>query len=264
MALQNSVALGALTFLALWIFGDAINEQTPLISLGYGLVGILSTLPAFYLAFNHHWADSSHWVVRLLALPILAFFILIFTSVIYASLAYGHSPSDYFLLPDGTFNKTTIFNHVKNTVVYVFLVFVMQMIGARNEREIVVNRSLRPREKAASVVTLSGGTKSSNMELDINHFLYAESDANYLKIVFDNEGIQSATLRMTLKQFEEATAAFPQVARCHRAYMVNIEQISYLETGGGKGEAHFDVFQGTIPISKTYINDIRTRIQSVG
>lgn len=155
-------------------------------------------------------------------------------------------------------------NHIKSTAVYVFLVFIIQMIGASNERDIIVNRSRRPEVKAPSVVALSGGTKSCSMQLDINHFLYAESDANYLKVVFYDEDVQSTTLRMTLKQFEEATAAFPQVARCHRAYILNVDYVSYLESSGGKGEAHFDVFQGPVPVSKTYMADIGARLKSVG
>lgn len=101
------------------------------------------------------------------------------------------------------------------------------------------------------------------MQLDINLFLYAESDANYLNVVFYDAGVHSTTLRMTLKQFEEATAAYPQVARCHRAYILNINQVSYLESSGGKGTAHFDVYRGTVPVSKTYMTEISSRLKSV-
>ncbi|MBQ8072015.1 MAG: hypothetical protein IJ202_14355 [Bacteroidales bacterium] len=75
--------------------------------------------PAFYIAFRNRWSESGNWALRWLGLPALAFCLLLVGSFLYASLAYGHSPSDYFVLPDGGFNRDTVLNHIKSTALYV-------------------------------------------------------------------------------------------------------------------------------------------------
>lgn len=262
LALKNSAVMAILVMAVLGLFGKNIPEQTPLISLGYGLVSFIAMLPVYYLSFKNRWNEGPILSLKRLYTPLLTLAFSMAAALIYTPLAYGHNPVDFFVTPSGAFNGEMVWLLVKYALIAVLMVYIILSLGASNEREIIVNTSLSPLKKESEesgpvappkkLIRLQGGTKSSVIDLDINRFLYAESDANYLKIHLFGEEHEVLSLRMTLKQFEEATAQFPEIVRCHRAFVVNIHNVSYYEAQSGKGEAHFTVIEGTVPVSKTY------------
>lgn len=271
LALKNSAVIALLVLAVLGLFGKHIPEQTPLISLGYGIISFLAVLPVYYLSFKNRWNEGPIRSVRRLYTPLLTLAITMPAALIYTSLAYGHNPVDFFVTPNGEFNDLMVGKWVKYSVLAVVMVYIIMFLGASNEREIIVNTSLANLKKESEdsvgavipqkIIRLQGGTKSSVIDLDINRFLYAESDANYLKIHLFGEEHEVLSLRMTIKQFEEATAQFPEIVRCHRAFVVNIRNVVYYESQSGKGEAHFSVIEGTVPVSKTYAESFSKLLQ---
>lgn len=271
LALKNSAVMALLVLAVLGFFGNNIPEQTPLISLGYGIICFIAVLPVYYLSFKNRWNEGPILSVKRLYTPLLTLAFAMVAALIYAPLAYGHQPIDFFVTPSGAFNGEMVWLLVKYSLIAVVMVYIIMFLGASNEREIIVNTSLanlkKESEDSAGAVTpqkiirLQGGTKSSVIDLDINRFLYAESDANYLKIHLFGEDHDVLSLRMTIKQFEEATAQFPEIVRCHRAFIVNIRNVAYYESQCGKGEAHFSVIEGTLPVSKTYAENFSKILQ---
>ena len=271
LALKNSAVMALLVLAVLGLFGNYIHEQTPLISLGYGIISFLAVLPVYYLSFKNRWNEAPIFSIKRLYTPLLTLAFAMVAALIYTPLAYGHNPIDFFVTPSGTFNGEMVWLLVKYSLIAVVMVYIIMFLGASNEREIIVNTSLSPLKKESEesepvappkkMIRLQGGTKSSVIDLDINRFLYAESDANYLKIHLFGEEHDVLSLRMTLKQFEEATAQFPEIVRCHRAFVVNIHNVSYYEAQSGKGEAHFSVIEGTVPVSKTYADGFSKLLQ---
>lgn len=271
LALKNSAVMALLVLAVLGLFGKHIPEQTPLISLGYGIISFLAVLPVYYLSFKNRWNEGPILSIKRLYTPFLTLAFAMVAALIYAPLAYGHQPIDFFVTPSGAFNGEMVWHLVKYSLIAVVMVYIIMFLGASNEREIIVNTSLanlkKESEDSAGAVTpqkiirLQGGTKSSAIDLDINRFLYAESDANYLKIHLFGEEHDVFSLRMTIKQFEEATAQFPEIVRCHRAFVVNIRNVAYYESQSGKGEAHFTVIEGTVPVSKTYAESFSKLLQ---
>ena len=271
LALKNSAVMALLVLAVLGLFGNYIHEQTPLISLGYGIISFLAVLPVYYLSFKNRWNEAPIFSIKRLYTPLLTLAFTMVAALIYTPLAYGHNPIDFFVTPSGTFNGEMVWLLVKYSSIAVVMVYIIMFLGASNEREIIVNTSLSPLKKESEgsepvapprkMIRLQGGTKSSVIDLDINRFLYAESDANYLKIHLFGEKHEVLSLRMTIKQFEEATAKIPEIVRCHRAFVVNIHNVSYYEAQSGKGEAHFSVIEGTVPVSKTYADGFSKLLQ---
>lgn len=262
LAVKNAFAFSLFTVMTLLLFQKQIPLQTTWISLGYGLLGFVVEAPLFYLSFKYHWEDGEWYEFRWLILPLLSFVCLTLFSVIYSSIAYGYDPIDYFI-EDGVFSRERVFNHIQYVLFGVILVFGLQMLGAGNVREIVVNRVRAENSKNSDeqMVLLQGSTKNSSVKLNIKDFLFAESDANYAKILYINNGVvQSETLRITIKQLEEELSGFEAVTRCHRAYIVNTAQISYLEGTSVKSEIHFLSTGVTIPVSKTYYKAVSERL----
>jgi hypothetical protein len=272
LALKNSAVMALLVLAVLGLFGKHIPEQTPLISLGYGIISFLAVLPVYYLSFKNRWNEGPINSMKRLYTPLLTLAIAMPVSLIYTSIAYGHNPIDFFVNPNGTFNAASVGMWVKYSVVAVGMVYIIQLLGASNEREIIINSApttlkkeseeeKKNPERPRKTVRLQGGTKSSIVDLDIHRFLYAESDANYLRINLYGDELETLSLRMTVKQFQDATASFPEIVRCHRAFVVNIRNVSYYEGASDKGELHFSVIKDTVPVSKTYAEGVTKMLQ---
>ena len=270
-ALKNSSVMAILVLAVLALFGSNIPEQTLLISLGYAIVTFITMLPVFYLSFKNRWNEGPLLSIKRLYTPLLALAFLLTAVFIYVPLAYGHNPVDFFVTSSGKFNGEMVWILVKYSFFSVLVFYIILFLGASNEREVIVNTSLSSLKKESDetdsvpspqkTVRLEGGTKSSVIDLDITRFLYAESDANYLKIHLFGEEHSVLSVRMTLRQFEEATAQFPEIVRCHRAFVVNIRNVTYYASQSGKGEVHFSVIEETVPVSKTYADNISRMLQ---
>lgn len=268
LAIKNAAVFAVLCLLVLMLFGDSINEMTPWIALGYAALAFACNVPVFYLAFRYHWTEGSPLTFKWLLIPLVSFAIIIIPAVLYSSVAFGYSPSAFFFQEDGSLNTVQLLMSMKITLAGILIISVIQFMGASNEREIVVNslprnvskdKTGQPKNKK---VSLQGNAKNSSLELNIDQLLYVEADANYLNVVSLGTEVQSDTLRLTLKQFEEAVGNYPEIVRCHRAYLVNINNVSYLEGFSSKGELHFSDFQGTVPVSKTYLENISNLLKS--
>lgn len=255
-----------------------INGLTPTIILGNGLLGFLLMIPAYYVSFNHHWNEGPVFSVRRLYTPLLICVLLLVPSMIYASVAFGYDWKEYYVI-DGNLNTKQISTHLLTLFIPVFILHIIQMLAISNEREVIINTSRLnipkmsdgvndkvvpfPHEESSTkednrVLTLHGNTKTgSNLQFYIGQLFYVESNANYLKVaVYENDKLQIKKIRLTIKQFEEATHDFPQLMRCHRAFVVNLNHVTYYQGSVGKGELHFDIIEDVIPVSKTYASAI--------
>lgn len=87
--------------------------------------------------------------------------------------------------------------------------------------------------------------------------IYIEAADNYTCIHYLNKGaVRKTMIRSSLKRIGEQLSN-SNVRRCHRSYMVNLDQVKIIRRG--KEGAHLEMgIDGVpdIPISKTYSNDI--------
>ncbi len=87
--------------------------------------------------------------------------------------------------------------------------------------------------------------------------IYIEAADNYTCIHYLNKGaVRKTMIRSSLKRIGEQLSN-SNVRRCHRSYMVNLDQVKIIRRG--KEGAHLEMgIEGVpdIPISKTYSNDI--------
>lgn len=94
-------------------------------------------------------------------------------------------------------------------------------------------------------------------ELNIEKFLFAKVESNYIEITFsDVNGFQKLLKRMTLKEFEEQLSSFPYVFKVHRSYLVNLQAIESI-MGNAQGYALRlkNYSEGTIPVSRSTIQE---------
>lgn len=120
-------------------------------------------------------------------------------------------------------------------------------------------------EKLEDAGKLSQGEKirfldeRGNMKLIVSQasILYIQSDENYLRIYYMDEGkINSYLLRSSMKRIEDMCAKNGLI-RCHRSYFVNKERVQVLQKDKEFTYAILDVPNAThIPVSKNYYDQI--------
>ena len=57
--------------------------------------------------------------------------------------------------------------------------------------------------------------------------------------------------------------SFPALTQCHRAFMVNLTNVSYYEGTSRKGEIHFQGKDDTVPVSRNFARNIIDALASV-
>lgn len=92
-------------------------------------------------------------------------------------------------------------------------------------------------------------------ELDIQTFLFAKVDGNYLEIFYStSNGFDKHLKRLTLKEFDDQLSSFPFIFKVHRSYIVNLNAITSI-SGNAQGYVLRlkDYAQRTIPVSRSKI-----------
>lgn len=106
-------------------------------------------------------------------------------------------------------------------------------------------------------ITLSSEDGKEEFTLPVDDVLFLESAANYVELVYivlNADKPKKMLFRNTMKNIETMLSAYPQVfLRCHRSFIVNIEQIKQVK-GNSQG-VNLMLGEGIdyVPVSRTNI-----------
>lgn len=111
-------------------------------------------------------------------------------------------------------------------------------------------------------VTLEGSTKES-VTLKLSDFLFAEAEGNYVSVHYMEKGEeQQAMLRTSMRNMASMLCNSNMIMQCHRAYIINLGYVESVEgrsSGIGLKLQHSDT---VIPVSKSYVNEVKERIKN--
>lgn len=100
-------------------------------------------------------------------------------------------------------------------------------------------------------ITLTGST-SETVTLHIPNLLYIEAVGNYVKVYQLEDGeVRNDMLRATSKQMEDDLRDYPMVVRCHRAFLVNLQQVEQIVSRSGAMQLIIKHCQDTLPVSRS-------------
>jgi len=113
-------------------------------------------------------------------------------------------------------------------------------------------------------ITLTGST-SESVAVSIHNLLYIEAVGNYVKIYqWRNDKVSSDLLRATTKQVEEALKPYPMIVRCHRAFLVNLQQVEQIVSHTGSMQLLIKHSNDSIPVSRSNISAIKEAVKKIG
>ncbi len=115
----------------------------------------------------------------------------------------------------------------------------------------------------AQTITLTG-TTSETVTVHIPDLLYIEAVGNYVKIYQLSEGqVRNDMLRATSKQMEDDLRAYPMIVRCHRAFLVNLQQVEQIVSRAGTMQLVIKHSQESLPVSRSNMTQVKEAIHTL-
>ena len=116
-------------------------------------------------------------------------------------------------------------------------------------------------EKPSSTVVLKGNT-SETTTVHIPDLLYIEAVGNYVKIYQLRDGqVHNDMLRATSKQMEEDLRSYPMIIRCHRAFLVNLQQVERIISQAGTMQLLIKHCNESLPVSRSNVAQVKETIK---
>jgi hypothetical protein len=155
-----------------------------------------------------------------------------------------------------------------------FIVFLKQMLLYRQYAAEALHLNRQMQTPAASTakqetaapthVILQGEGQKERLELPDGDILFIASADNYVQVFFRAEGaIRSPLLRSTLKNMEQQLSAFPAFFRCHRVYLVNLNQVEGV-SGNAQGlRLHLNGVENWVPVSRSLTQTVKRRLSNL-
>lgn len=122
----------------------------------------------------------------------------------------------------------------------------------------------QPLDDVHSTDIVLTGTTSETVTLRVPDLLYIEAVGNYVKVFHLNEGqVKTDMLRATSKQMEEDLQPYPMIVRCHRAFLVNLQQVEQIVTRAGTMQLFIKHCNDYLPVSRSHTTGIKQAIQGI-
>ncbi len=107
------------------------------------------------------------------------------------------------------------------------------------------------------------GTTSEQVTLHVADLLYLESIGNYVKVCHLVDGTaRYEMLRVPLRQMEDQLQPYTMIVRCHRSFLVNLQQVEQIISQSGSMQLVIRHCNDQLPVSRSNMAQIRSAIKS--
>ncbi len=242
-------------------FSGYIGPYKTLLGMGYGLVTffvLIFDLYFFQYLFKKQF-DNRYWKVwKQLAWLFIIIFSIGLGNFLYTSVLNSAWSLRFFLFFQLYTLMVGIIPIVVLTVIQQNLMLSQNLKSAQE-----FNNSIHQKTEVSGkeTVCLIADNEKDRVELDLSSILYIESSGNYIEIYFLNgQLVKSTLLRSTLKRTEIQLEEFPSMQKCHRAFLVNINNIIQVK---GNSQGLKLVLKNTeteIPVSRNFAKNLKDQL----
>ena len=266
--LRTAIATGFFVAVFLWVFkpfGIALAPvaHPDLFILGYGAVSFFLALLVYpvILLFPKFFLEEN-WTVgkNITHFSAIIFFIGL------ANLVYTH----YFAglpLSAGTFFSFQIYTMAVAILIASVFTFVRytrtQHLNRIFAEEIDKEVQKFPTDFSEKKFTIRSEQSSEILELSNKSLLFIVSADNYSKVCFLKSGKpEMMMIRASLKRLNEQMN-FPFIFRCHRSYIVNLENVEKVKGNSQGYRLHFAGTDEAVPVSRRTGLELQTRLHAL-
>lgn len=129
--------------------------------------------------------------------------------------------------------------------------------GAKVQKEAVISF---PQNVAIKLT----GTTNDSISLQVSNLLYVEAVGNYVKVFHLYDGkVRTDMLRATSKQIEDDLHSYPMIVRCHRAFIVNLQQVEQIISKSDSMQLLIKHCHDYLPVSRSNMAQIKDSIKKL-
>lgn len=131
-----------------------------------------------------------------------------------------------------------------------------------SEKASLLNENLQSLKVATAIkeIVIETELKSERFTLNLQNFLYAKAEGNYVTFWILQDGSPKALLkRIKIKTVENVGHHFPNIIRTHRSYLINADRIINVSGNAQGYKLQLSNCNEIIPVSRNYLdafNDI--------
>lgn len=114
------------------------------------------------------------------------------------------------------------------------------------------SETIKPEEKTIIPIKLIAENEKDIVEITSDDLFFIESSDNYSTVFYQNDkSLQKELLRSSLTRLE-GQINLPNIVRCHRSYIVNLDKVEKV-TGNAQGyKLHLKSSELTVPVARKY------------
>ncbi len=133
----------------------------------------------------------------------------------------------------------------------------------KEAQELERSRLGKERQKVRSVLPIETQVKMDRFDLEIDKFLFAKAEGNYLTIHLSEDDTQIKVLkRISITDFEKQVRAFKDIIRTHRSYIVNLAFLRHVKGNAQGFQLSLEQCDQEIPVSRTMIPAFEARVRT--
>jgi hypothetical protein len=164
----------------------------------------------------------------------------------------------------GNWSWRYFYEEIRNTCIagtflaFIIIPFNFNRLQARNQRKAtsISERLPEPKEiQKDKPVQIATELKSDDFIFEVNDFLYAESEGNYLDLYFmKNDEVIKLVKRITLKGLESQLSDFKFIVKTHRSVILNLNAVEKVAGNAQGYKVKLKNYPTTIPVSRGFIS----------
>jgi len=143
---------------------------------------------------------------------------------------------------------------------FLLLYFIEKTLSRRNQNIATVlsqDISQRTNNQKDLIIKLSSNINDETVSIKLEQLLCVKSEGNYIKVFFKEENkAKSKLLRNSIKNIEEQLSIYENVVRCHRSYIVNLDNVEKLSGNARNFILHITNLDFLIPVSRSFPKEV--------
>lgn len=257
----DALVFSTFVFLFLYIFQPFqignFKEHTLTVSIGYGVVCLIFMilLNIVFPKLVPSYFDESKWTtgrqifwtfINVFLIGMANFFFSTFLNIIPFSVE-GILRFQFFTIAVGAFPIviSTLINQARLQAQYDKKSADINANLSKNENQYRESEN-RHQEK----ITIPSQYAQDDLKIELNQLLFIRAADNYVEVYFvENKQIQKILLRNSLKALED-TLEMKQIFRCHKSYLVNLDQVIRVSGNAQGYKLHLKACDELIPVSR--------------
>lgn len=110
-------------------------------------------------------------------------------------------------------------------------------------------------------IELQTNLKGDGFAFDVNNFLFAKAEGNYVEFYLKDEQVNRIVKRITMKDLEVALNTYPNIFKTHRSFIVNLTQINRVSGNAQGYKLYLNDVDTIVPVSRNLIQSFDAKMK---